>query len=178
LASAFADVVAAGKTGNLKVVHSHFFDTVLVDCGPGADDIYQAALKRGFNLRRVSDTVLGVAFHEESSAEDFAVLTRLFTGSEAALPENISGKLSADVLRGDAILSHEVFNRYHTEHEMLRYLKKLENKDLALNHSMISLGSCTMKLNATAEMLPVTWPEFSPYPPVCPGRANGKAILK
>ena len=168
LASAFADVVAAGKTGNLKVVHSHFFDTVLVDCGPGADDIYQAALKRGFNLRRVSDTVLGVAFHEESSAEDFAVLTRLFTGSEAALPENISGKLSADVLRGDAILSHEVFNRYHTEHEMLRYLKKLENKDLALNHSMISLGSCTMKLNATAEMLPVTWPEFAHIHPFAP----------
>ena len=168
LASAFADVVAAGKTGNLKVVHSDFFDTVLVDCGPGADDIYQAALKRGFNLRRVSDTVLGVAFHEESSAEDFAVLTRLFTGSEAALPENISGKLSADVLRGDAILSHEVFNRYHTEHEMLRYLKKLENKDLALNHSMISLGSCTMKLNATAEMLPVTWPEFAHIHPFAP----------
>ncbi len=168
LASAFADVVAASKTGNLKVVHSHFFDTVLVDCGPGADDIYQAALKRGFNLRRVSDTVLGVAFHEESSAEDFAVLTRLFTGSEAALPENISGKLSADVLRGDAILSHEVFNRYHTEHEMLRYLKKLENKDLALNHSMISLGSCTMKLNATAEMLPVTWPEFAHIHPFAP----------
>ena len=168
LAAAFADVVAAGKTGNLKVVHSDFFDTVLVDCGPGADDIYQAALKRGFNLRRVSDTVLGVAFHEESSAEDFAVLTRLFTGSEAALPENISGKLSADVLRGDAILSHEVFNRYHTEHEMLRYLKKLENKDLALNHSMISLGSCTMKLNATAEMLPVTWPEFAHIHPFAP----------
>ena len=168
LASAFADVVAAGKTGNLKVVHSHFFDTVLVDCGPGADDIYQAALKRGFNLRRVSDTVLGVAFHEESSAEDFAVLTRLFTGSEAALPENITGKLSAEVLRRDAILSHEVFNRYHTEHEMLRYLKKLENKDLALNHSMISLGSCTMKLNATAEMLPVTWPEFAHIHPFAP----------
>ena len=168
LAAAFADVVAAGKTGNLKVVHSDFFDTVLVDCGPGADDIYQAALKRGFNLRRVSDTVLGVAFHEESSAEDFAVLTRLFTGSEAALPVNISGKLSADVLRGDAILSHEVFNRYHTEHEMLRYLKKLENKDLALNHSMISLGSCTMKLNATAEMLPVTWPEFAHIHPFAP----------
>ena len=168
LASAFADVVAASKTGNLKVVHSHFFDTVLVDCGPGADDIYQAALKRGFNLRRVSDTVLGVAFHEESSAEDFAVLTRLFTGSEAALPENITGKLSAEVLRRDAILSHEVFNRYHTEHEMLRYLKKLENKDLALNHSMISLGSCTMKLNATAEMLPVTWPEFAHIHPFAP----------
>ena len=168
LASAFADVVAAGKTGNLKVVHSHFFDTVLVDCGPGADDIYQAALKRGFNLRRVSDTVLGVAFHEESSAEDFAVLTRLFTGSEAALPENITGKLSAEVLRRDAILSHEVFNRYHTEHEMLRYLKKLENKDLALNHSMISLGSCTMKLNATAEMLPITWPEFAHIHPFAP----------
>ena len=168
LASAFADVVAASKTGNLKVVHSHFFDTVLVDCGPGADDIYQAALKRGFNLRRVSDTVLGVAFHEESSAEDFAVLTRLFTGSEAALPENITGKLSAEVLRRDAILSHEVFNRYHTEHEMLRYLKKLENKDLALNHSMISLGSCTMKLNATAEMLPITWPEFAHIHPFAP----------
>ncbi|MCS4533286.1 aminomethyl-transferring glycine dehydrogenase [Neisseria montereyensis] len=168
LASAFADAVN-GSDG-LKVAHAVFFDTVAVDCGDKAkaDAVYQAALNAGYNLRRISDNVLAAAFHEESSAQDFADLTEIFTGKAQALPEQAGGKLSDGLLRTDAILQHPVFNRYHTEHEMLRYLKKLEERDLAMNRSMISLGSCTMKLNATSEMLPITWPEFSHIHPFAP----------
>ena len=166
LASAFAAAVSVSD--GLEVVHPAFFDTVLVECGNKAGDIYQRALDAGFNLRRVGETQLAIAFHEESSAEDFAALTAVFTGKAAALPQEISFTLPQNLLRQDKILQHPVFNRYHTEHEMLRYLKKLEERDLAMNRSMISLGSCTMKLNATAEMLPITWPEFSQIHPFAP----------
>ncbi|MDO4997646.1 MAG: aminomethyl-transferring glycine dehydrogenase [Neisseria sp.] len=165
LASAFADAVTAD---GIQLVHNVFFDTVALDCGAKAGEIYQNALAAGYNLRQVNENVLAVAFHEESSAEDFAALVRLFTGKAGVLPSEVAGKLPSALLRTDAILSHPVFNRYHTEHEMLRYLKKLEERDLAMNRSMISLGSCTMKLNATAEMLPVTWAEFSQIHPFAP----------
>ncbi|WP_338809594.1 aminomethyl-transferring glycine dehydrogenase [Neisseria leonii] len=169
LAAAFADSLA-GSDG-LKVVHGVFFDTVAVDCGSKvkADEIYRNAIDAGYNLRRAGDSVLAAAFHEESTREDLAVLHGLFTGQTApTLPEQAPQRLPESLLRRDQILSHPVFNRYHTEHEMLRYLKKLEDRDLAMNRSMISLGSCTMKLNATAEMLPVTWPEFSHIHPFAP----------
>ncbi|WP_107928769.1 aminomethyl-transferring glycine dehydrogenase [Neisseria animaloris] len=165
LAAAFADAVVSD---GLKVVHEVFFDTVAVDCGAKANEIYQAALNAGYNLRQVNENVLAVAFHEETSAADFAKLVELFTGKAQSLPEQASSKLSDGLLRKDAILQHPVFNSYHTEHEMLRYLKKLEERDLAMNRSMISLGSCTMKLNATSEMLPITWPEFSSIHPFAP----------
>ncbi len=164
LASAFANtVVAAGG----KVVHEVLFDTVQVDLGAKAADVYAAAQAAGYNLRQVSSSVLAVAFHEESSLDDLNQLTQLFVGKDALI-DSITTRLPAAVLRTDAILSHPVFNSYHTEHEMLRYLKRLESKDIALNFSMISLGSCTMKLNATAEMLPITWPEFSNMHPFAP----------
>ncbi len=168
LASAFADVLASA---GLKVVHEVFFDTVAVAFADAerAETVYRNALNAGFNLRRVSATVLSAAFHEESSREELAVLCALFSGQQnVTLSNEVTGRLNADLLRQDAILTHEVFNRYHTEHEMLRYLKKLEDKDLAMNRSMISLGSCTMKLNATSEMLPITWPEFSAIHPFAP----------
>ncbi len=174
LAAAFADAVS----GSLNVVHKVFFDTVAVDCGANAAAVYQAAADAGYNLRQVNENVLAVAFHEESSAEDFADLTRLFTGTAHALPAQAACVLSDSLLRQDDILTHEVFNRYHTEHEMLRYLKKLEERDLAMNRSMISLGSCTMKLNATAEMLPITWTEFTDIHPFAPsGQVQGYAQL-
>ncbi|KLT72463.1 glycine dehydrogenase [Neisseria arctica] len=165
---AMANAFAVAVSGNLQVVHQSFFDTVLVECGGKADEIYQNALKAGFNLRRVGDSRLAVAFHEESCAGDFAALTELFTGKAATLPQEVTVGLAQNLLREDKILQHPVFNSYHTEHEMLRYLKKLEERDLAMNRSMISLGSCTMKLNATAEMLPITWPEFSHLHPFAP----------
>ena len=168
LAVAFADAVQAAGG---KVVHSVFFDTVAVDFGSKAqaDGVYQKALDAGFNLLRIGENVLAAAFSETSSAEEFAQLVELFTGKAAALPENApASRLPENLQRKGAILQHPVFNSYHTEHEMLRYLKKLEDRDLAMNRSMISLGSCTMKLNATAEMLPITWAEFSDIHPYAP----------
>lgn len=162
LASAFSE---AAKSAGLKVVHDHFFDTVLVECR--ADQVLKNAAVAGYNLRKVSDTVLALSFHEASDSIGFAKLTELFIGEEVKLGTPKSA-LPESYLRTDAILTHPVFNSYHTEHEMLRYLKRLENKDLAMNHSMISLGSCTMKLNATAEMMPVSWPEFSQVHPFAP----------
>lgn len=166
LASSFADIVS----GSFKLKHEVFFDTVAVDCGSEAkaEEVYQAALKENFNLRRIDAQTLGLAFHEESSLEELSDLIRIFTGKDGFIPEATAGKLSANLLRNDEILTHPVFNSYHTEHEMLRYLKKLEDRDLAMNRSMISLGSCTMKLNATAEMIPITWPQFANIHPFAP----------
>lgn len=164
LATAFSDVV---KKSGLSVVYEQFFDTVLVKTDK-AEQVYQKALNAGYNLRKVDDNHLAVAFSEVSDEQDFAVLTEVFTGTSHNLPENAQISLANSVLRKDEIFTHPVFNSYHTEHEMLRYLKKLENKDLAMNHSMISLGSCTMKLNATSEMLPITWNEFANVHPFAP----------
>lgn len=168
LATAFADALQA-NSGSLKVVHQVFFDTVAVDCGDKAESIYQNALAAGFNLRRVNKNVLAVAFHEESSLEDLGALFCLFTGkTQLSIANEVAFRLPDNLLRQEPILQHPVFKQYHTEHEMLRYLKKLEERDLAMNRSMISLGSCTMKLNATAEMLPITWAEFSQIHPFAP----------
>lgn len=164
LATAFSDVV---KKSGLSVVYEQFFDTVLVKTEK-AEQVYQNALNAGYNLRKVDDNHLAVAFSEVSDEQDFAVLTEVFTGTAHNLPDNAQISLANSVLRKDEIFTHPVFNSYHTEHEMLRYLKKLENKDLAMNHSMISLGSCTMKLNATSEMLPITWNEFANVHPFAP----------
>ena len=168
LASVFADALVSD---GIKVVHEVFFDTVTVDFGSKekADKAFQTALELGYNLRRVSDTQIAAAFHETSVREDLAVLYYAFTGNNTfTLSDDVKGRLKTEFLRQDNILQHPVFNRYHTEHEMLRYLKKLEDRDLAMNRSMISLGSCTMKLNATAEMLPITWAEFSDIHPYAP----------
>lgn len=169
LAAEFANVIA--QDNNLKLVHEVFFDTVAVDCGSteNANKIWQNTQAFGYNLRRANNQVLTIAFHEESTLEDLAVLYTAFTGnSSITISGQAPNRLPENLRRHDAILQHPVFNRYHTEHEMLRYLKKLEERDLAMNRSMISLGSCTMKLNATAEMLPITWPEFAHLHPFAP----------
>ncbi|AXE34175.1 aminomethyl-transferring glycine dehydrogenase [Chromobacterium phragmitis] len=167
LAAIFAHAV---KEAGGKLAFDRFFDTVQVDA-PKADAIYAAALAAGYNLRRVGKTVLGVAFHEAATEADLAKLIELFTGKPAdiaALDAAAQDAIPAALKRESAILTHPVFNTHHSEHEMLRYMKKLENRDLAMNHSMISLGSCTMKLNATSEMIPITWPEFANMHPFAP----------
>lgn len=169
-ATAFADVIKNANDNNLNVVHDQFFDSVVIDCGSEklATQIFQNADNVGYNLWRLGDTKLSVAFSETSDQKDFNVLTQLFVTKAHDLPEDARVSLDSAHLRTDAILSHPVFNSHHTEHEMLRYLKSLEDKDLAMNRSMISLGSCTMKLNATSEMLPITWPEFANVHPFAP----------
>jgi glycine dehydrogenase len=177
-------ILAEGlKRAGIPVLNKHFFDTLRLDLGPQASSVYQAALGAGYNLRPVGSTlgvrhvgggILGIALNEKTTRDDVAVLIKLIAGVTAEIDtldaqlQQFDPALPADLRRTDAILSHPVFNRYHTEHEMLRYLKRLQNKDLALDHSMISLGSCTMKLNATSEMLPITWPEFTDIHPFAP----------
>lgn len=165
LAVAFAEAI---KGAGFSIKHETFFDTVLIKTGGKTEEIYRDALAEGYNLQFVDEEYLAVAFHEESSAEDFKDLVRFFTGKEGVLPADAKCTIPASLLRKEEILQHPVFNSYHTEHEMLRYLKCLEDKDLAMNRSMISLGSCTMKLNATSEMIPITWKEFANVHPFAP----------
>lgn len=175
-ATAFADVIKNAADSNLKVVHDQFFDSVLIDCDSEklATQIFENADNIGYNLWRLGTTKLSVAFSETSDAQDFKVLTQLFVSKAHDLPKEARVSLASEHLRTDDILTHPVFNSHHTEHEMLRYLKSLEDKDLAMNRSMISLGSCTMKLNATSEMLPITWPEFANVHPFAPrGQVTG-----
>ena len=169
-ATAFADVIKGANDSSLNVVHDQFFDTVVVECGSEklATQIFENADNVGYNLWRLGDSKLAVSFSETSDQQDFSVLTQLFFSKSHDLPEDARVSLDSAHLRTDDILTHPVFNSHHTEHEMLRYLKSLEDKDLAMNRSMISLGSCTMKLNATSEMLPITWPEFANVHPFAP----------
>lgn len=162
LAVAFAKAV---KSSELAVRHDVFFDTVLVECGGQAQTIFKTAKDKGYNLWQHDNGGISVSFHELTDEAEFDELCQIF---------GVKGSLDAiqiqlgDLLRQDDILTHPVFNSHHTEHQMLRYLKSLEDKDLAMNRSMISLGSCTMKLNATSEMLPITWDEFSHVHPFAP----------
>ncbi len=170
----FTAILAEGlKRAGQQLVCEHFFDTLQIETGPQTRQIVDAAVEAGYNLRRVSDARIGLSLDETTTRADLAALLNLFDadtdidGLDAAVLAN-GGAIPAELLRDDAILSHPVFNTHHTEHEMLRYLKKLQNRDLALDHSMISLGSCTMKLNATSEMIPVTWAEFGQMHPFVP----------
>lgn len=166
------------KTQEYELVHEHFFDTLCINVGTRQNTIYQCALSHRINLRRVGNNQLVVSIDETTTLEDINQLTNVFSAGDhgQSLMQHdsafSSGKtqtaLSETLRRTDAILSHPVFNSYHSETEMLRYLKRLEAKDIALNHSMIPLGSCTMKLNATAEMIPITWPEFANLHPFAP----------
>ena len=167
-----AALLAAGlREADIVVVTEHFFDTLRVDLGVRAPTVLKAARAAGYNLREVSASVLAVALNEKTTRQDVVELIQLISGrlpDIEALDASRPTAIPAALLRRDAILTHPVFNTHHTEHGMLRYLKKLQNKDLALDHSMISLGSCTMKLNATSEMLPITWPEFTDIHPFAP----------
>ncbi|HEX3554724.1 MAG TPA: aminomethyl-transferring glycine dehydrogenase [Thermoanaerobaculia bacterium] len=148
-----------------------FFDTVQVDLGArSADDVLAAARERGINLRRLGDHAVGVALDETATAGDVDELLAIFGSDLKAteLADKIDFSLPAPHARTSKFLTHPVFNSFHTEHEMLRYIKRLEARDLSMATSMISLGSCTMKLNATSEMVPVTWPEFGALHPFAP----------
>lgn len=162
LATTFAESV---KKAGLAVRHDVFFDTVLVECGDQAEAIYKAAKDKGYNLWQHTNGGISVSFHEMTDEVEFDELCQIF-GANGSL-DTVQVQLG-DLLRQDEILTHPVFNSHHTEHQMLRYLKSLEDKDLAMNRSMISLGSCTMKLNATSEMLPITWSEFAGVHPFAP----------
>ena len=153
------------------------FDTITVPLkgGPKAmEEILAAALALKINLRKVDGQTLGISLDETTSAQDLEDLLKIFSGATKGAPalSALAAQAKADypaaLARTDAFLSHPVFNSYHSETEMLRYMNRLRTKDLSLTTSMIPLGSCTMKLNATAEMIAVTWPEFSKLHPFVP----------
>jgi glycine dehydrogenase len=173
----FTDILAAGlQAKGLSLKHDTWFDTITVNVEDKAS-IVANALAKGMNLRTDIEGAVGISLDETTSRTDIADLFDVLLGEghgqdvaqlDAQIIEQGSESIPADLARTTEYLTHQVFNSYHSETEMLRYIKSLENKDLALNHSMISLGSCTMKLNAVAEMIPVTWPEFGQLHPFAP----------
>ena len=164
---------AATRVG-FTLRHDAFFDTITVEAGDKADALMQAALVRGFNLRRVDATGVALSLDETVSRAELLSLIKTLAeigiGSGAPALEDLTppAGIPAALARMSKILTAAVFNTHHAEHAMLRYLKSLEDKDVALNRSMIPLGSCTMKLNATAEMIPITFPGFSEIHPFAP----------
>jgi glycine dehydrogenase len=157
-----------------KVANPQAFDTITVETGDRTDSILAAALRDGANLRRLSPRHLSVALDETHTREHIAALWRWFAAPGQALPsvagfeQGIEPLIPPKLRRTSAFLTHPVFNSHHSETQMLRYIRSLADKDLALDRSMIPLGSCTMKLNATSEMLPVSWPEFAQVHPFAP----------
>ncbi len=171
-----ARTLAAGaRRLGYTLVHEHFFDTVRIDVGTRAESIMAGARDRGMNLRLMHDGTIAIALDETTGAGDladlFAALARGSTPSFTV--QDAAGEAGEPVFpegleRTTPYLTHPVFRSYHSETEMLRYIRRLESRDLSLTHSMIPLGSCTMKLNATVEMFPVSWPEFSRMHPFAP----------
>ena len=154
----------------VKVANDNFFDTLLLETGAATPAILTAADCAHVNLRRVDGARLAVSLDETVTAADLQALVNVFaSGLERddveldidALDAAAASGIPAAVARESAILKHPVFSSVQSETDMLRYLRKLADKDLALDRTMIPLGSCTMKLNATAEMIPITWPEFA-----------------
>ena len=164
----FADKL---KQSGYELYSDKFFDTVTVKTLDKTNKIYKNALDQGVNIRKVNSELLAVSFDERKNLYRANQLLKIFNCSETikeTMNESLSN-LPKKLLRSSTYLDHPVFNSYHSETEMLRYLKKLEDSDIALNRTMIALGSCTMKLNAVSEMTPVTWKEFSqphPFSPV------------
>jgi glycine dehydrogenase len=177
LAKLFADEI---KKADYKILSDHFFDTVTIITKNKTDEIYQNAQREGINLRKVDKDNLSVAFDEAKKLNDVNILLKIF-GISKTIKQDVKVELEnlpKNLLRTSKYLTHPVFNKYHSETEMLRYLKKLEDCDIALNRSMIALGSCTMKLNAAAELIPITWKEFSlPHPFVPTEQMKGYKIL-
>ncbi len=161
-----------------KVASDLYFDTLKIslESNEQQEQLRELALKHEFNLRYFDDASVGIAFDEVKDLDHVLELLDIFASVKgvenkvdvAKLSEEVEVNFPDSLTRTSSYLEHPVFNLYHSEHEMLRYLKKLENKDLSLVHSMISLGSCTMKLNATSEMIPLTWPEFGKLHPFVP----------
>lgn len=172
----FADILAAGvQNKGLKLRHKTWFDTLCVEVTDKAAVLARAQAAQ-INLRSDILNAVGVTLDETTTRKDVLRLFSVLLGDNHgldidALDKDValdSRSIPQAMLRDDAILTHPVFNRYHSETEMMRYMHSLERKDLALNQAMIPLGSCTMKLNAAAEMIPITWPEFAELHPFCP----------
>jgi glycine dehydrogenase len=168
------DLAAAAVAAGARVRHSQFFDTVVVSVSSRAAEIQAALEQQGINIRLLNEDCIAIACNERTTAEhvltivstlaEFTAQSGLGTPDESSVPETWEVAVS----RTSAYLTHSVFSAYHSETEMLRYLRKLSDQDIALDRSMIPLGSCTMKLNSTSEMIPVTWSQWSDVHPFVP----------
>jgi glycine dehydrogenase len=182
----YAAILAEGlKRLGHGIVHEDFFDTVRVGLnGTGSDEIIERAVTRGINLRYMDETSVCIALDETVREEDLTALLEIFgekNGEAVSIDELVDSaetRYDERFNRTTPYLTHPVFNTHRSETELLRYMRKLELRDLSLVHSMIPLGSCTMKLNATAEMMPITWPGFSKLHPFAPvEQADGYRAL-
>ncbi|WP_435607747.1 aminomethyl-transferring glycine dehydrogenase [Pseudomonas knackmussii] len=167
-----------------QVEQDAFFDTLSLVTARPAAELHAAAQAAGINLRAIDAARVGISIDETCEQAAIEALWAVFAAAGQALPDfaaladSVGDRLPEAQLRRSAILGHEVFNRYHSETELMRYLRKLADKDLALDRSMIPLGSCTMKLNAASEMIPITWPEFGSLHPFAPAeQAEGYRLL-
>ncbi|WP_313056436.1 aminomethyl-transferring glycine dehydrogenase [Stutzerimonas nitrititolerans] len=179
-----AILASALEQGGIKRLNTHFFDTLTLEVGGAQAAILESARAARINLRILGRGKLGVSLDETSDETTVEQLLAIFLGADHKVDVNaldageIASGIPPQLQRSSGYLSHPVFNSHHSETEMLRYLKQLENKDLALNQAMIPLGSCTMKLNATSEMIPITWPEFANLHPFAPReQAQGYRLM-
>ena len=161
--------VAGFRQSNLEVTNTTWFDTIVVQVN-SSREIHQRALKHNILLREIDDLSVGISFDETSNLETVKMLFDIFQvdADISTLDQSCVLGIPQAMRRSDHFLTQSTFSKYRTEHEMLRYLRRLADKDLALDRTMIPLGSCTMKLNATTEMIPVTWPEFANIHPFAP----------
>lgn len=161
LTCSLADAV---RSAGFSLANTTFFDTITVNVGDRIGEITRAAVQAGFNLRYFDDSHVGIALDETTTPNDVQALAALF-GASVSVDENVC---SIESPRDDNVMTQEVFHQYRSETEMMRYLRKLSEMDIALDRAMIPLGSCTMKLNAAAELTPITWPEFNSIHPFAP----------
>lgn len=167
-------ILAAGlKQMGLNIVNKNFFDTLTINTQECTQTIHQLAQNAVMNLRYIDNDHIGVSLNETSTREDIMSLWQIFGQTSHTLPKfndllMISDSIPLGLQRKTDFLTHPVFHRYHSETQMLRYLRYLSDKDIALDRAMIPLGSCTMKLNAVSEMIPITWPEFANIHPFAP----------
>jgi len=165
MAQAFASSISAN---GYELVNESFFDTLTIETPGKAEDLHEQAVAAGYNLRRIDADHVGIAFDETTVTEDVVTLLAIFGVEEPVLPDEDEVAWDEVNERTSDFCTAKAFNSYHSETEMLRYLARLEKRDLALNESMIALGSCTMKLNATSEMIPLSWPTVSNMHPFAP----------
>jgi glycine dehydrogenase len=174
-------ILAQGLKGlGVHVEQAHFFDTLTLATGAATAGLHQQARAAGINLREIDAERLGVSLDETATQADVEALWQLFGQAPAfaEIASQVHTGLPTALLRQSPILAHPVFNRYHSETELMRYLRRLADKDLALDRTMIPLGSCTMKLNAASEMIPVTWAEFGNLHPFAPAeQSQGYQLL-
>jgi glycine dehydrogenase len=172
----YTGILAASlQQAGFALANETYFDTLTV-IADNADELHRIAVEHGVNLRRVDARHVGLSLDETTTRDDIALLVKIFGAAAGkdvgvdfdSLDSDAQDAFPAALARSSAYLTHPTFHRYHAEHEMLRYLRSLADKDLALDRTMIPLGSCTMKLNSTSEMIPVTWPEFSNIHPFAP----------